>query len=123
MRKPRYFEKNESNGDRAQQIWQILVGCAHRRETLTYETLARLLGHRQPKALAKPLGHILHFCDQCRLPALTVLVVNKNSGLPGEGLPLTEGERGRQREQVYRYNWFALRPPTPAEFADAYANA
>jgi hypothetical protein len=123
MKKPKYFKDDPTHETRAVQIWQILVGCAARRQTETYEGLVELMGHHQPKVLAKQLGRILYYCEQHGLPPLTVLVVNKNTGQPGDGLPYSEDERGRLRERVFQFDWYGVYPPSPEGFAQAYADA
>lgn len=124
MKKPRYFKDEPTHETRAVQIWQILVGSAGRRETKTYEGLVELMGHRQPKVLAKQLGRILYYCEQHGLPPLTVLVVNKNTGRPGEGgLPYTDDEQGKLRERVFKFDWYGVYPPSAEEFAKAYVEA
>lgn len=118
----RYFRTNPTTESRACQIWQILVGCATRRETITYQRLVEHLGHSQPKVLAKQLGRIMHFCSQHRLPPLTVLVVNKTSGKPGDGLELT-ADRAKLRERVFNHDWYGLMPPTEDDYRAAWAKA
>ncbi len=120
MTRPRFFNENPTQATRALQIWQILIGCAARRETVIYEELARKMGHGQPKVLAKQLGHVLYYCEQHGLPPLTVLVVNKNTGLPGEGFPGSEPQRGRVRERVFQFDWYGVYPPTAEDFQKAY---
>ncbi len=116
------FRDAPSLESRACQIWQILVGCAARRETKTYEGLVGLLGHNQPKVLAKQLARILYYCAQNKLPPLTVLVVNKRTGRPGRGLPGSEEERGRLRERVFQHDWYGIVPPTEAQYVEAWNN-
>jgi hypothetical protein len=123
MKRPRHFKDNATLETRAVQIWQILVGCAARRETVTYQRLANMLGHDQPKVLAKQLGRIFYYCKQYDLPPLTIVVVNKNTGRPGDGLPYTDTERGKLRERVFQFDWYAVYPPTAEEFAQAYDDA
>ena len=69
---------------RAAQIWPILTLCASQRQTLSYDLLGRPIGVSRP-GLGQLLEPIQSFCILQRLPALTVLVVSENSGLPGEG--------------------------------------
>ena len=107
---------------RACQIWQILVGHAMRRQTLTYQDLAHLLGHNQPKVLYRQLGAIYFYCKQNDLPLLTGLVVNKATGEPGSGFE-PDAERGRLRERVYNYNWYGIVPPTLEEYREARVEA
>jgi hypothetical protein len=115
----RFFDDRATMESRACQIWQILVGCAARREIRTYQELSVLLGHTQPKVLAKQLGRIMYYCPQNKLPPLTVLVVNKNTGKPGDGLALT-ADRGKLRERVYQRDWYAMVPPTQEEYREAW---
>lgn len=118
----RFFNDNATVESRACQIWQILVGHAMRRQTLTYQDLAHLLGHNQPKVLARQLGAIYFYCLQNKLPLLTVLVVNKATGEPGLGLE-PDAERGKLRERVYQYDWYGIVPPTLEEYQEARVRA
>ena len=118
----RFFSDGATTESRACQIWQILVGCAARRETRTYQDLAHLLGHKQPKVLAKQLGRIMYHCSQNALPPLTVLIVNKTTGKPGDGLALS-ADIGKLRERVYQHNWYGIVPPTEEQYAEAWENA
>ncbi len=118
----RLFNDGATIESRACQIWQILVGHAVRRQTMTYQDLAHLLGHNQPKVLARQLGRIYNHCLENSLPLLTVLVVNKNTGEPGDGIE-PEAERGKLRERVYQYDWYGLVPPTQDEYREAWEHA
>jgi hypothetical protein len=117
----RYFGDSPSMDSRACQIWQILVGCAARRETKKYQDLCELLSHSQPKVLAKQLGRIIYYCSRNKLPPLTVLIVNKNTGKPGDGLALS-ADRGKLRERVCQEDWFSIVPPTVEDYAEAWEN-
>lgn len=114
----RYFNDGPSNAGRALQIWLILIGAAHNRQTLTYGILAGRLGFKGAGVLAHPLGHLMHYCRQHQLPPLTVLVVNQDTGLPGEGL--TEAELNADRENVFNFDWYALIPPSSEELSAVY---
>jgi alkylated DNA nucleotide flippase Atl1 len=104
---------------RAVQIWQILTGMAYNRQTTTYGEIADILGYEGAGVLGRQLGHIMFFCAQNKLPPLTVLVVNGDTGLPGEGLE-TKKDLHRERENVFNYDWFSIYPPIASEFAEAY---
>jgi putative restriction endonuclease len=120
----RYFADNSSNAKRALQIWLILMGHAHRRETITYGQLAQRIGFAGAQALARPLGCIMWYCTQNKLAPLTVLVVNKDTGAPSEGL-IGVDDCDIARERVFNYKWFDLVPPTISELraARVLANA
>jgi len=81
------FDDNPVNASRAVQIWQILISKAHNRQTITYGILADLLGFKGAGVFAYKLNHIMNFCIQNNLPHLTVLVVNKETGKPGDDGP------------------------------------
>ncbi len=101
--------------ERAVQIWQVLVGAAYTRQTLTY----RLLGDRigvGANLLASPLGLVARYCDVKMLPPLTVLVVRQGDGRPGEGFTWATDLDGA-REAVYDCAWYQLRPPGASDFA------
>lgn len=115
---PRFFKDNSNNANRALQIWQVLISNATNRQTLTYGILAKLMGYAGAGVLADPLGHIMYYCQQEGLPPLTVIVVNQETGLPGEGL--IGAELNADREKVFSYDWFSVVPPTPEELRQAF---
>lgn len=100
--------------ERALQIWQVLISAAHNRQTLTYTLLADLIG-MPARALAQSLGLVMDYCERNELPPLTVLVVNKKTGRPGEGLTTLQ-EPNRDRERVFDYQWFRLPPVQASDF-------
>ena len=116
----RKFSDEPNHPLRALQIWQILIGAAHNRQIITYGMLADILSYHGAGTLAQPLGHIMYYCQQNELPPLTILVVNQDTGLPGEGL--TGAELNADRESVFRYDWYSLVPPTPDELREAYVD-
>lgn len=108
-----------TRSERAMQVWQILVGAAHNRQTLTYGQVAAYLEFEGAGVLAQILGYIMRHCEAKGLPPLTCLVVNQTTGLPGAGLTTVENLPA-DREAVYNKNWFALRPVQISDF-DQYA--
>ena len=57
------------------------------------------------------------FCERNKLPPLTMLVVNANTGKPGEGCRV-EGDMDAQREKVFKFDWFSVEPPVPEDFTE-----
>ena len=112
------LNQNPSRESRAVQIWQILIGKAHNRQTITYGQLAELLVGSGAGVMAQNLDPIMHFCIQNGLPSLTILVVNANTGSPGEGLKL-EGAENSEREKVFKHKWFDIQVPSEEDFAEA----
>ena len=115
----KHFSDHRTLENRALQIWQILVGFAYARKITTYSEIANILNYEGAGTLNRQLGHIMHLCDQSGLPPLTVLVVNSETGLPGEGFE-TEGDLHRKREKVFNFDWFDVVPPTAEEFFNAW---
>jgi hypothetical protein len=113
----KYFKDNPNRPDRALQVWQILIGKARNRQTMTYGMLAEMLDYGGAGVFAQILGHIMFYCQDVGLPPLTVLVVNEHTGLPGEGL--TGADLNADREAVFDYDWYAIWPPTPDDLSEA----
>lgn len=107
------FDDNPSDESRALQVWLILIGKALNRQTVTYEILGKMIGYKGFGVFAGILDHIRIYCILNDLPPLTALVVNKVTGLPGEGLGLSEKELNAARERIYKHNWYNIVPPTP----------
>jgi hypothetical protein len=120
----KFDEKEPSQTSRAVQIWQILVSKAYNRQIVTYGMLADILGFKKGKAggMGNLLGPIMYFCAQNDLPPLTAVVVNAETGLPGEGL-IIHGDLNAERECVFNYNWYNLYPPSEKQFDEALQKA
>ena len=104
-----------TRSERAMQVWQILVGAAHNRQTLTYGQVADYLEFEGAGVLAQILGCIMNYCDSNGLPPLTCLVVSQTKGLPGTGLTTVEN-LPLDREAVYNHNWFSMQPVQVTDF-------
>jgi alkylated DNA nucleotide flippase Atl1 len=113
----RKFELEPTTKTRALQIYLILIGAAKRRETLTYGIVADWIGYSGAGVLDRQLGHIMNWCEENRLPPLTILVVNSKTGQPGVGL-VTPEDFHADRERVFGYNWYGIFPPEVDEFPD-----
>ena len=95
---------------RAVQAWQILVGAAMNRQTFTYKSLSHLMyGHTAAGVLDDILAHIAYYCIENDLPPLTAIVVNSETGMPGDGIPVENVLS--QRESVFNRDWFDVYPP------------
>ena len=107
------FNPHAARTARAIQAWQILVGKAMNRQTVTYKGLSILM-FRKPAAgvLDQTLGFIAYYCIEHRLPPLTSIVVGEGRGTPGHDIPVDLATIDRQREEVYDFDWFDLYPPS-----------
>ena len=104
--------------ERSMQIWMLLSTAARERRSYTYGDIARILGMKGAGVMAQFLGPIMWLCEDKGYPPLTVLVVNQETGLPGEGLS-TIHEVNADREQVFNFDWFAIEPPQTKDFQKA----
>jgi hypothetical protein len=117
----RTFNPTAENAVRAVQAWQILVGKAMSRQTVTYEGLSKLMyGKEAAGVLAGVLGHIAFYCKENGIPPITALVVVKGAGKPGHRIPVDPATIDEERENVYQYDWYDIYPPSEADLAAAY---
>jgi hypothetical protein len=99
---------------RALQVWQVLISAAHNRQVLTYKIISALIGvgmHGSGAIAMGPyLAVLMRYCKSHKLPPITALVVQKGSGRPGSGLTTLSNYPDRDREMVFAYDWFKLKP-------------
>lgn len=108
----RAFANYSTRPARALQAWLILTARARNRQTVTYSMLDDLMCFGNPKALGPILDYILKYCRVNALPPLTIIVVNKNTGIPSNGM----GEFDfSQQETVFNFDWYSIFPPTVEE--------
>lgn len=105
-----------TNELRALQLWPVLALLASNRQTMTYDTLGKLV-RMPPVGLGGPLGKLMYWCDARGLPPLTILIVQKSSGKPGVGLE-TVKDLDADREAVFQFDWIGRVPPTEEELAE-----
>jgi len=116
------FNPTSEHQARAVQTWQILIGKAMNRQTVTYEGLSELMyGKQAAGVLAGILGHVAFYCIDSQIPPLTALVVGKGPGKPGDRIPVDLSKIDEERERVYQHNWYDIYPPSEEDFAAAYA--
>jgi alkylated DNA nucleotide flippase Atl1 len=105
--------------ERASQIWAVLAWAARNRQTLTYRQVAQLIG--VPAAgLGQLLEPIQSYCLVKKLPPLTVLVVQQETGLPGSGfIGATASEYARAQAETFSKDWLEQGNPQPDQFESA----
>ena len=112
---------------RAAQLWSLCALAARNQQLLSYSTVQHLTG--LPKvAVGGMLGTISGYCMERKLPWLTSIVVNEETGLPGEGLmKAAKREYGNalnihaMHARVFIYDWFKEPAPTTKDFEVADA--
>jgi putative restriction endonuclease len=100
-----------NHAQRAAHAWPILCDYAKRRSTITYGELAHRIGihHRPIRFVA---GAIQEYCIVERLPALNVLIVNADTGIPGHGFTARpEDELTAAFEEVFQFDWSSVQNP------------
>ena len=104
---------------RASQIWAVLAWAAKNRQSLTYGHLSKLIG--VPTAgLGKLLEPIQSYCLLEKLPPLTILVVQQESGIPGSGFTGTNAtEYAKAYMKVYEFAWLEHGNPQPEKLEQA----
>lgn len=103
--------------ERAERIWPILVLCASRRETLTYDLLGKLVGVSAQR-LAAPLEPIQAYCVLQTLPPLTAIVVDRTTGAPLDDF-IAPADVPRAQAEVYAQDWLGVEPPRADLLFDA----
>lgn len=103
--------------ERAMQIWSVLALAATNRQILTYDLLSDLVGVPN-QGLGQLLEPIQSYCLQHDLPPLTILVVGKDTGLPGVGF-IAASEIPAAQQMVFGHDWCSQGCPSAKAFDEA----
>ena len=115
---PKQFQNDSTHATRALQVYMILVGCAANQQTIQYRQLGEKMRFGYGPILAGPLERIMNWCTRERLPALTAIVVEKETGLPSSGLTaVQENAFPAEQQRVFAFDWYSIFPPTLDELA------
>jgi hypothetical protein len=108
-----------TKSERACQIWGILAWAAKNRQSMTYGHLSKLIG--VPAAgLGQLLEPIQSLCLLKNLPPLTILVVQQESGLPGQGFTAAKAsDFAMAQANVFEFDWLDFGNPQPDKFEEA----
>jgi len=91
--------------ERSSQIWAVLAWAARSRQNITYSQLAQATG-AFTGGLGGWLEPIQSYCILNKLPPLTVLVVQQDSGMPGPGFTgASASDLARAQAQVFAKDW------------------
>lgn len=105
---------NINQTERARLAWDALTEVAKNNGTVTYGWLGSKIGIHH-RAVRYVLGPIQDYCMECRLPPLTILVVN-GSGRPGTGfIAHDHNDLDGGLEAVWNFPWSST--PNPFDFA------
>jgi len=99
-------------------LWPHLVEAGKARQTITYTEAAQVIG-TNPLSVGHALGPIQAYCLENRLAPLTVVVVGKTSGLPGDGfIAWNAQDLPSASEAVRLQNWELVGNPFEGFGAD-----
>jgi alkylated DNA nucleotide flippase Atl1 len=88
---------------RALQFWSVLVFAAREQKVISYEMLSQMTGMANEQG--RELGHILHYCEQQKLPLLNLLAVRKDTGRPDKDCGADLTDLPAQQARVFVYDW------------------
>ena len=112
----KHFNPSTTHSARAVQTWQILVGKAMNRQTVTYEGLSEIIFRKKAAGvLSRILGLIAFYCKDHGIPPLTSIVVGVRRGTPGAKIPLALEDVDGERELVFVFDWYDVYPPSEKE--------
>lgn len=96
---------------RAAEAWEIITSQAKRMQPITYGQLAAKM-NIHPRVCRFFLGLIQDYCMNAGLPPLQSLVINKQTGVPGEGYhATTRSIISQAHEKVFALDWDAQKNP------------
>ena len=91
--------------------WYALRRRAAKGETITYGDLAREVGGTAENISSKVLYEIAQYCNARKLPDLSLIVVRRDTGIPGY---VSDEELYRKRvREVFAYDWRTVKLQIP----------
>ena len=105
--------------ERAAQIWAVLALAARHHQVLTYDLVSRATGV-PAVGLGQLLEPIQSYCLLHKLPPLTILVVNSETGLPGSGFVAAK-DVPKTQQTVFNFDWLDQGAPSAEALAEAAA--
>jgi hypothetical protein len=106
------YGENSSHEVSAYQVSLILIGLAANHQMIEYRQLCRQMKFGISPMLSNPLGHIVNWCIRKGLPALTSLVVEKETGKPSHRWTVGWGnEFSAELQRVFAFDWLSIMPP------------
>src|SRR5713226_921290 len=92
--------------DEAVIIWPVLALAARMQRVLTYGDVEDFTGVLA-RAQAEPLHLIHNYCKRKGYPFLNSIVVNQETGFPGDKFPeeMSRPKLLEERARVFTFNW------------------
>ena len=103
--------------EKAVAVWALLSLSATKRQILTYQLLAQLIG--VPRSdLGRLLEPIQSYCILSNLPPLTSIVVETRTGRPGDGF-IAASNLPQAQAETFAHDWLNQTVPQPHAFREA----
>ena len=97
--------------EKAAQVWSMLTEAAKNRKVLYYSDIDSSNPQMVGKLYLEP---VQSYCLLEDLPALTVLVVGRATGVPGTGFIAVEREQiPSETQKCFNFDWAEVKQPTP----------
>jgi len=113
------FTDNSSRETRAYQVYLVLIGLAANHQTIDVRKLCEKIKFGIAPVVADPLGRIVNWCIREGLPALTALVVEKETGKPSRRwIAGWSDDVAAEMQRVFAFDWFSIMPPTLKELRE-----
>jgi hypothetical protein len=99
-------------------LWPLLALAAHNQQILSYSDVQGFTGIAQ-HGLGESLGLIHRYCERQHFPCLNVIVVKRDTGLPGDGFPrkdVTPEEIFVEQARVFVFDWSSKEKPRSSDF-------
>jgi putative restriction endonuclease len=109
-----------TQADQAVLLWPMLALAARTQQILSYAAVEGFTGIAR-HGLNHALGLIHDYCKRHSFPPLNVIVVNQETGLPGEGFPetMTPMEIKVEQGRVFVFDWSGHDKPRSQDFQSA----
>ena len=107
-----------THAEHAALIWPVLALAARTQQLLTYSDVQGFTGIAA-QGLGPPLGLIHAYCERRGWPRLNLIVVQRASGLPGEGVPgkgMTDNQILVEQSHVFVFDWSSKEKPRSRDF-------
>jgi hypothetical protein len=106
-----------TQADQSVLIWPVLAFAARTQQVLSYSDVQGFTGIAAV-GLHTALGLIHAHCRRHKLPLLNSIVVNRETGLPGEGFPekMTPTDVLVEQTRVFVFDWAGHDKLRPQDF-------
>jgi len=107
-----------TQSEQAVLLWPVLALAARMQRFLSYSELEGYTGI-VAQGLGTPLGLIHKYCERHDFPHLNLIVVSRESGLPGEGVPgksLSPTEILVEQARAFVFDWSGRDKPRSRDF-------